>query len=232
MRFDSTERWNTTSEQRDANWCDLQSVALHEFGHWIGLSHSYDIPTTDARTAVMRGEQYSDLGYGVIKRDIRQDDVNGFHAARNYATILTADDSMEYYGTWHFKFHQRVAGVGSRSLYCDGSGYAGTRCFIEYNGSGNSLYQDISPRGNYVNFRTMVARARFRNRTGQPASVTVAVWNLDNGQVVAQQVCNLPLDSSWVQCATPGFSTGGNNLRQEVYNNTGGNVDIDTFILG
>lgn len=231
--FDLYDRWNSTWEYRDNNWVDFRTVSLHEFGHWIGLAHSYDSPSTDNRSPIMQGWPSGGHNYGDIQRSIVQDDVNSFHAARNYATIISADDSFEYHGWFYWDFHYRVPGQGSGTLYCGGGqGYAGTNCFIEYNGAGNSVYQDMAIRTEYVNYRTMVGRARFRNRTGAPASVTVAVWNLENGQVFAQQVCNLPLDTSWIQCATPGFTSDGRYMRLESYNNTGGNVDIDTAILG
>jgi hypothetical protein len=231
MVFDLYEVWNSTYEIRDSSWLDFRSVALHEFGHWIGLDHYWDFPSTDNRVSVMHAE----LGYGEIRRSIVQDDINGFHGARNYATIISADDSFEYHGWFYWDFHYRVAGQGSGTLYCGGGqGYAGTNCFIEYNGAGNSVYQDMAIRNQYVanGQRSMQGRVRFRNRTGAPAQVTVAVWNLENGTVYSQQTCNLPLDTSWLQCATPYFTSDGRMMRLEAYNLTGGNVDIDTAILG
>jgi hypothetical protein len=230
IRFDSLERWNTTYEVRDANWLDLRSVALHELGHWIGIAHYSDYPSTDNREPVM---QEASISYGEIKRDIRQDDINAFHAARNYATIISANDSFEYYGRLHFAFRQAVPGRGSWSIYCDG-GYGGTPCYVEYNGANNSVYQDMAIRDTYIlnGTRQIRGRVRFRNRTGQPAQVAVAVWNLENGAVYQSTTCNLPLGPSWIECATPTFTSDGRMMRLEAYNVTGGNVDIETVILG
>jgi hypothetical protein len=231
--FDLLERWNTTWEIRNSDWMDFRTAALHELGHWIGIAHTYyDTPSTDPRKAVMNGEPYGGINYGEIIRDIRQDDINGFHGARNYATIISADDSFEYHGWFYWDFHFGVPGRGSGTLYCSG-GY-NSNCFIQYNGAGNSVYQDMHIRDTYIanGTRQMRGRVRFRNRTGAPAQATVAVWNLENSQVYAQATCNLMLDTSWMECATPYFTSDGRRMRLEAYNITGGNIDMDTAILG
>ncbi|XP_030469881.2 metalloendoproteinase 1-like [Syzygium oleosum] len=64
FHFDADEHWTTslTSTQ-----IDLESVALHEIGHVLGLAHSND------EKAVM----YAVTLAGSVKRDLQQDDING-----------------------------------------------------------------------------------------------------------------------------------------------------------
>ncbi|KAI6700634.1 hypothetical protein NL676_014958 [Syzygium grande] len=63
FHFDADEHWTTslTSTQ-----IDLESVALHEIGHVLGLAHSND------EKAVM----YAVTLAGSVKRDLQQDDIN------------------------------------------------------------------------------------------------------------------------------------------------------------
>lgn len=63
------KNWSTTPSAQD-NSFDIETVALHEFGHGLGLDHSAD------STSVM----YYQLGAGEIKRNLTQDDINGIKA--------------------------------------------------------------------------------------------------------------------------------------------------------
>lgn len=66
MLFDPEWNWTTGSPAT----VDLQSVALHEFGHALGLNHSSDY------SAVM----YASYPSGAIKRTLTQDDRDGLYA--------------------------------------------------------------------------------------------------------------------------------------------------------
>lgn len=66
MQFDPEWNWTTGSPAT----VDLQSVALHEFGHALGLNHSSDF------TAVM----YASYASGSLKRTLTQDDLEGLYA--------------------------------------------------------------------------------------------------------------------------------------------------------
>ena len=59
--------WSTTGE---LNKQDLTNAIAHEFGHALGLDHSTDLEATMAPNAAP-GE--------TIKRDLAQDDINGFN---------------------------------------------------------------------------------------------------------------------------------------------------------
>ncbi|OAY45573.1 metalloendoproteinase 1 [Manihot esculenta] len=65
--YDADESWSTNP---DMNHMDLESVALHEIGHLLGLAHSQD------PNAVM----HSGISPGTIKRDLTQDDIQGIQA--------------------------------------------------------------------------------------------------------------------------------------------------------
>ncbi|KAJ9175377.1 hypothetical protein P3X46_013940 [Hevea brasiliensis] len=62
--FDGDEIW---SANPGPNEVDLESVAVHEIGHLLGLDHSED------PNAIM----YSTFSYGITKRDLSTDDVQG-----------------------------------------------------------------------------------------------------------------------------------------------------------
>jgi hypothetical protein len=62
VHFDEDELW---TDDDPPSGIDLETVALHEFGHTLGLAHSNDT------SAVMYAY------YGGRRRDLRQDDVDG-----------------------------------------------------------------------------------------------------------------------------------------------------------
>ncbi|KAK6922120.1 Peptidase M10, metallopeptidase [Dillenia turbinata] len=66
MHFDADERWNT-ADPVPQNEFDLESAAIHEIGHLLGLRHS-----TDPAAAM-----YPVLGRGEVKRELGDDDVTG-----------------------------------------------------------------------------------------------------------------------------------------------------------
>ncbi|KZV56464.1 metalloendoprotein 1-like [Dorcoceras hygrometricum] len=69
LHFDEDENW-VTSKEPGPYGVDVQSVALHELGHILGLGHSYD------QNAVM----FAYFGYGMTKRHLTQDDIDGIRA--------------------------------------------------------------------------------------------------------------------------------------------------------
>ncbi|KAK4755957.1 hypothetical protein SAY87_009714 [Trapa incisa] len=68
LHFDGSEQWSTSTPTLDET--DLESVALHEIGHTLGLAHTAD------QGAVM----YAYNGPGDVKRELQQDDINGIRA--------------------------------------------------------------------------------------------------------------------------------------------------------
>ncbi|KZV56463.1 metalloendoprotein 1-like [Dorcoceras hygrometricum] len=69
LHFDEDENW-VTSRMVKPDELDMQSVALHELGHMLGLGHSQNAE------AVM----FSIFDYGYIKRDLGRDDILGIRA--------------------------------------------------------------------------------------------------------------------------------------------------------
>lgn len=65
VHFDEDELW---TDDNPPSGIDLESVALHEFGHTLGLAHSNDT------NAVMYAY------YGGRRRDLRQDDIDGIQS--------------------------------------------------------------------------------------------------------------------------------------------------------
>nr|GMC73457.1 putative peptidase M10A, Metallopeptidase, catalytic domain protein [Ipomoea batatas]GME21625.1 putative peptidase M10A, Metallopeptidase, catalytic domain protein [Ipomoea batatas] len=70
--FDADENWVEFGPPR--NGLDIQSVALHEIGHLLGLDHS------EHPEAVMWGE----FEYGEKKRELTSDDINGIRALYHF----------------------------------------------------------------------------------------------------------------------------------------------------
>ncbi|KZV56465.1 hypothetical protein F511_08363 [Dorcoceras hygrometricum] len=69
LHFDEDENW-VTYKDPGPDEVDVQSVALHELGHILGLGHSYD------KNAVM----FAYFAYGMTKRYLAQDDIDGIRA--------------------------------------------------------------------------------------------------------------------------------------------------------
>ncbi|KAK3228409.1 hypothetical protein Dsin_000290 [Dipteronia sinensis] len=71
--FDADETWSSNSNP-GFDELDLESVALHEIGHVLGLAHETGLPE-----AVM----YPTISYGQTKRDLNDDDIQGIQTLYN-----------------------------------------------------------------------------------------------------------------------------------------------------
>ncbi|KAJ4729246.1 metalloendoproteinase 2-MMP-like [Melia azedarach] len=67
FHYDADENW---SSNPSGNQADLESVAVHEIGHLLGLGHSMD------PNAIM----FAEIPAGTVKRDLTQDDIDGIRA--------------------------------------------------------------------------------------------------------------------------------------------------------
>ncbi|XP_021296591.1 metalloendoproteinase 1-like [Herrania umbratica] len=72
FHYDADENWSPNPTA--SNQIDLQSVAVHEIGHNLGLGHSQD------QAAIM----FPSLPAGATKRNLGQDDINGLRALYGY----------------------------------------------------------------------------------------------------------------------------------------------------
>jgi hypothetical protein len=66
--FNSDKQWSTSGE---SNKIDVQSVAAHEFGHWLSLNHSTN-PDATMYMYVYRGD--------IKMRDLHSDDIAGIRS--------------------------------------------------------------------------------------------------------------------------------------------------------
>ncbi|XP_068641864.1 metalloendoproteinase 2-MMP-like [Aristolochia californica] len=64
FHLDKEESWSTNPNMKEF---DLESVAVHEIGHLLGLGHS----------SVAEAIMYSGIPTGVVKRELHQDDIDG-----------------------------------------------------------------------------------------------------------------------------------------------------------
>ncbi|KAJ9135088.1 hypothetical protein P3X46_032307 [Hevea brasiliensis] len=67
FHYDADDDWSSNPNK---NKFDLESVAVHEIGHLLGLEHSQD------SNAIM----YANIPPGTFKRKLTQDDIAGIHA--------------------------------------------------------------------------------------------------------------------------------------------------------
>lgn len=74
VHFDDSETWSLLSQNSSSQPIDLQTVALHEIGHSLGLAHS------TVSGAVMYAY------YGGTDRDLESDDINGIRTI--YGSLL------------------------------------------------------------------------------------------------------------------------------------------------
>lgn len=243
LRLDSGNNWYNGTGTPASNQTDMRSVLIHEFGHWHGLDHSDFAPGTDTRTPVMSAT----IGDGVLRRLLTQDDANGFQSARSLSPgNVLANRSFELRTpNTNYTSTNPFAGwrIGSSpngqqsAWYCNDSAFPAHdgACFVEFNGrgtAGSSIYQDLSVERPGSNDGTWAPRLQFRVR-GQAGSINLVVWWLDTtgpqfNQVTCQGAANV-----WTFCSLGNLTepAGTRRIRIQVYNNTTGNVDVDSTRL-
>jgi len=203
---------------------DVWTVAVHEFGHWLGLHH------TDGQTLLERSVMYPHGSPAVRNRQITQDDSNGFYAARpeDLFNGLLANPSFEarqrFFG-WY------PANGAAHTQYCTYYPAHGA-CFLKMTGpSGSSTWQDVesgreNPWGINWNGRPMSLKLLARSAFSQ--DVVIAMWSLNHGQVVYGN-CHVVGNSQWQECWTPPLFPYGNDtdLRFEIYKHSPYELDLD-----
>lgn len=95
---DQTYTWGTGN---GGSVQDIQTVALHELGHSLGLDHSSD------PSAVM----YATAAYGKVQRSLTQDDISGIQSI--YPTYR---DLRSFAASWYLKLNEDLAGVYGGNL--------------------------------------------------------------------------------------------------------------------
>ncbi|KAL4283739.1 hypothetical protein GQ457_16G001810 [Hibiscus cannabinus] len=75
LHYDADENWSTNPT---GSQVDLESIAVHEIGHNLGLGHSED------QNAIM----FPTFNAGTTKRDLGQDDISGLRALYGYSQGL------------------------------------------------------------------------------------------------------------------------------------------------
>jgi hypothetical protein len=250
--YNSALVWNMGSGLPSSGQADLLTAVTHEMGHWFGLYHSADEPSTDPYQPIM----YYSTAAGV-RRYIQQDDANGKKMARPAANpdpfLVNGgfDYNYDFNGFWYGWQPLGAPGYpAAEAQYCSGGAYSGP-CFEEFSGgggSGASIYQDVAddpfiPNQNnggatggaaWQNGHSIAANVHVRSNGGI-GSATLAIWNLSASPatVLSQVTCsNLP-NLVWEPCTAPNFvmPTNSNMIRFQVYSNTTHNLDVDAATL-
>lgn len=81
----NVDRWFTEKDSTLCNGCyDLESILLHEFGHWISLGHEDDIAVLGYRPSM-----YSFFSLCEIRRTVTADDQAGLFYAYDAAGVIS-----------------------------------------------------------------------------------------------------------------------------------------------
>jgi hypothetical protein len=95
--FNDEKIWSTESTPPPGAY-DVQSVMLHEFGHWLNLGHSAAI--MQGQTPIVMQPSIPPAGGGEsgLRRNLAPDDIDGAKAIYNY--IGWAEARITYNAGW------------------------------------------------------------------------------------------------------------------------------------
>lgn len=127
------------------------------------------------------------------------------------------------------------------AVYCDGSGF-GSSCYLQYNrGSAGTAIVGQSVNLNTTPGDSFTVEAMIRCRTGTSCPVRLVYWGLGGSYPAENAVSypSIPNDGRWHICrldwshgANVNFAYPHSILRWEVFNDSGGNMDVDFTHLG
>lgn len=232
MRFDTAENWNMGTGVPGPGQFDFLTIAAHEFGHWVGLDHSTDVPSSDSVVPPMMRANFN---AGTLVREPRADDTNGFKVARGGPYFnMVANSSFEYdqpFRAWNLLPSARGAAA---ARYCSGS--VDLSCFVQFNGNGAggvSLYQDIhdyigrGPRGSVPWHEYFSLDPSVMVRPNSSGLVSLAVFFLNTGGEVHRD-CAVTA-GVWTRCVAPTTTQrqGNTVIRLQVINHTPDNLSVD-----
>jgi hypothetical protein len=210
--------WNTLpGNNTRPGWLDLTGTLVHEMGHWAGIDHSCDHPSSDGGAIPSVACYYTEGADDQRLRTIQADDVNALKVARptgnpGFRNIL-ANDAFTHQGLAYSQFANGFwftdpgwggafqtgwgkLGGGFVDRNCNAAHQpASAPCFMAIGaGSGSSLYQDVAIwDGNYIRGYALSPNVRLRAPfDGVWGSASLVIWNLDTGQNVYQRNCVLP----------------------------------------
>jgi hypothetical protein len=151
LKFARANFWyDGTGTLTDATKTDFISVALHEFGHLVGLGHANAVLDSDVYGPWFNGPPATGPeGAGIVRRAIHTDDIQAAHIAR---PALSGPGLMNAIGNGTFDYAIPYGDYGTSSSYITG---------WDLIGASGAIYFPYSPgysSSNYMAFNSTGGR--------------------------------------------------------------------------